>query len=200
LDGKLLFDSIGEKKFRSVPKNKEENLFRNAWIIWEEYRAERKTIESFEAIKSDKIEFDYTPKLAHFETLKEFLSNLLNFLQENIIKFRLYQLTPEEICRLISIRVVGILILYSYIFALSDVVAKYKEKFVELNHLDGYKFFSEGLSDIRPVLLELYGKREKYNPELIKKIGNSIDSILMKCGLEIKDAPGGYYIEVDDIS
>jgi len=47
--------------------------------------------------------------------------------------------------------------------------------------------------------LELYEKREEYKPELVHQVGSSIDFILKKCGLDVKDAPEGYYIEVHDI-
>ena len=199
VDYKLRFDSIGEKEFRSVPKSKKEYLFNNAWIIWEEYHAESTVFKVYEALRNEGITFDYNPKLGNLEALKNFLSSLSKFLKENIWKFRNWQLTPEEICRLITGRVISILTLYAYVFALSDVVTKHRDRVVELSHLDGYKFFSEDLPQIHDLLLELYKKRKEYNQELIHNIGNSIDSILRKCGLEIRDARGRYYIEVHDI-
>jgi len=199
VDDMLMFDSIGEEEFRSVPKLKKEYVFRNAWVIWQEYHAERNVIETYEALQSEKINFEYTPKLDNLATLKEFLTSLPNFLQESILRFGRWQLTPEEICRLITSRVTGMLYLYAYVFALSDGAARLKDRVVELSHLDGYRFFSEGLPDIHAALLELYEKREEYNPELIHRIGNSIDSILKKCGLDIEDAPEGYYVEVHEI-
>lgn len=201
VDDELQFDSVGEKKFRSPPKTKKEGLFNDAWVIWQEYHAEREVFETYEkAFRNEKISYEYTPKLSHFKTLEKLLSSLPKFLQENIMKFRKWQLTPEEVCRLIQSRVTSILVLYSYLFALSDAVTELKDKIVELSHLNGYRFFSEDLQDIHNALLQLYEKNREYNPELVIKIGDSIDSILMKCGLEIKDAPQGYYIEIHDVS
>ncbi|MCJ7632664.1 hypothetical protein MUP77_09775, partial [Candidatus Bathyarchaeota archaeon] len=138
LDYKLRFDSVGEKDFCSVPKSKKETLFSNALVIWHEYHAERNVFESYEAIRSEKMQFEYTPKLGHLESLKEFLTGLPNFLQESILKFRNWQLTPGKICWLITRRVCDILFLYAYVFALSDSVTKLRDKVAELNHLDGY--------------------------------------------------------------
>ena len=199
LDDKLRFDSAGEKDFCSVPKSKKEMLFSYALFIWQEYHAERNVYEIFEAIRSEETKFEYAPKLGHLESLKEFLTGLPNFLQESILKFRKWQLTPEKICWLITSRVCDILFLYAYVFALSDAVTEFRDKVAELNHLDGYRFFSEDLQKIQTILLELYEKREEYKPELVYQVGSSIDSILKKCGLDVKDAPEGYYIEVYDI-
>jgi len=199
LDDKLRFDSVGKKGFDSVSKVKKEMLFHNAWVIWQEYHAERNVFEIFEAVRSEKIEFEYTPKLDHLETLKEFLSSLQRFLQENISKFRNWQLTPEKICRLITKRVGDMLFLYAYVFALSDAVAKLEDRVAELDHLDGYRFFSENLPQIHTLLLELYEKRNEYKPELVHQLGSLFDSILKKCGLEIEDATEGYQVKVNDI-
>jgi len=199
VDDKLRFDSVGQKEFRAVPKSKKETLFKVGWIIWQEYHAERIVLEIYEAIRNEKITFEYKPKLGNFETLKENLSSLPKFLQGNISKFRNWQLTPEEIYRLITSRVNSILILYAYVFALSDAVAKLKDRVVELRHLDGFRFLSEDLLHIHVILLELHKRKKEYNSELIHRIGSLIDSILMKCGLEIRDAPEGYYIEVHDV-
>ena len=198
VDDKLRFDSVGQKEFRAVPKSKKETLFKVGWIIWQEYHAERIVLEIYEAIRNEKITFEYKPKLGNFETLKENLSSLPKFLRGNISKFRNWQLTPEEIHRLIMSRVNSILILYAYVFALSDAVAKLKDRVVDLRHLDGFRFLSEDLLHIHVILLELHKRKKEYNSELIHRIGSLIDSILMKCGLEIRDAPEGYYIEVHD--
>lgn len=199
IDDKLRFEAVGEKRFRSVPELKKEYLFSNAWIIWEEYHAERIVFTVYEKLRNGGITFDYGSKLGNLEALKNFLSSLSKFLKENIWKFRKWQLTPEEISRLITGRVISILILYAYVFALSDVVTKHKDRVVELSRLDGYKFLSEDLPQIHDILLELHKKRKEYNPELAHRIGNSIDSILKKCGLEMRDAPKGYSIEVHDM-
>jgi hypothetical protein len=199
VDDMLMFNSIGEERFRSVPKLKKEYLFHNAWVIWQEYHAERYVIEVYEALQSEEMKFEYTPKLGNLKKLKELLENLPKFLQENISKFRRWQLTPGRICWLITSQVMGILYLYAYAFALSDGVTRFEDKVIELNYLDGCRFFSEGLPDNHAALLELYNKKNEYSPELIERIGNSIDSMLRKCGLEMKDALEGYSVEVHEI-
>lgn len=199
LDDELRFDSVGENCFYSIPTPNKEMLFSNALVIWQEYHAERNVCEIYEAVQSEEIKFEYTPKIGHLERLKEFLTGLPNFLQESILKFRNWQLTPEKICWLITGRVCDILCLYAYVFALSDAATKLKDKVAELNYLDGYRFFSGDLEKIQTILLELYENREEYNPELVHQIGSSIDSILRKCGLGIKDVPEGYCVEVHDI-
>jgi hypothetical protein len=111
-------------KFFEKPVLKQQILMWNAWIIWQEYDAERhvaelihKTAQSLD--KNATVEFNYSIQFA--KRAKEWLEGLDVFLQDAIRKFRLWQLDASQLFNAIGSRIGGILIMLAYSYALQRV-------------------------------------------------------------------------------
>lgn len=201
LDDELRFKAVGEEQFVSEPKGYDKYLFHNSWIFWQEYHAEREVLEVFEKVAEERsIQFDYSPKLSHFESLIPLLSDLPSYLRSSIRDYRNWKLTPTDISQRITGRVVQILILSAYVHALADAIPKLKDSIHKIETIEGWQLFiSESWTRIHVILKELYSRKNEYVPSLISEIGSEVDSVFKRCGLETKDAKEGYYIEVHDI-
>jgi len=200
-DDQRRWAEIGTKFFEE-PTRKQECLFHNAWIIWEEYKANRVVAELFEKIAEEiKGKVNYSFALGHADTLHDLLKDIREYVKRNIQDFRFYKLTPTEICYRITSRICGILVLCAYAYAIVDFSNELKEKIVEVEKLDGYQFLlSENWPKIHSILKELYGSAKEYHPELINKIADEIDEIYQKCGLQISDVEKGLWVNVHDIN
>lgn len=200
-DDKRRWSKIGTKEFFSKPKGKKEWLFHNAWITWQEYKANRVVAEVIEeTAKQIKGEVNYDFALGHAKTLSDLLEDIQNYIRRKIRDFRYWRLNATEICYQVTSRICSILILCSYIYALVELSDELKQKIEEIENLEGYQFLlSDNWPKIHSILKELYSKAKKYLPELVDEIGNEIDAITQRCGLVIRDAKEGFYVDVLDI-
>lgn len=197
-DDKLRYESTRVRRLSSPRKSKADIFLSFGWRIWREYHAERNVYDAYEVVRKEGVQFDYAPRLGFFDTLQTHLESLETYLKENIWRFRVRKITLAEIDRLIVGRIDSLLILYAYTLALSDVVSIYKNRVENLENLNGYKFLRDDVPRIHTGLLELH-EENRYRPELISELGESIEHILRRCGYEIRDHPNGYYIEIHDI-
>jgi len=200
-DDKRRWSKIGTEEFFSKPKGKKEWLFHNAWITWQEYKANRVVAEVIEeTAKQLKGEVNYGFALGHAKTLSDLLEDVHGYIRQKIRDFRYWRLTPTEICYQVTSRICAILLLCSYVYALVDLSDEVKQKIEEIESLEGYRFLlSDDWPKIHSVLKKFYSKAKKYLPELVDEIGNEIDVVVERCGLQIRDAKEGFSVDVRDI-
>jgi hypothetical protein len=179
-------------------------LLHNASVIWEEYDSERQVAQRiFAACKSVNqsaiVNFNLAVERADY-ILKE-LEGFDGFLQENIRKFRNWQLDPTAITHVITSKIIGILVVLSYVYALRGISDNVSAKITEVERNACYvKFFSKEWSGIVGCLENLYGDRIKYRSDLLQTIAEAYDRILLTCGLDMSDHEQGFQVNVKDIS
>lgn len=200
-DDTLRWSEIGTDAFLAQPTGKSAWLFHNSLVIWQEYDAERTVGEIIQETAKEiggKINFGYKP--GNVQSLKTLLDDLHHYIKESIAKYRIWELDSEEICKKVTSRIMGILMLCAYTYALVDVSGEIKAKMAEIENLEGYQFaLSNSWPRIHSNLRELYKVRGKYVTELIDKIASEVDAIVQVCGIEITDANGSFQVTVHDI-
>jgi hypothetical protein len=200
-DENLRWKSVGTDEFFKEPKGKQDGLFHNALIVWEEYRANKLVTEIFENLVKEKgWKVNYSYALNHAETFHNLLGNIHEYVVQNIQDFRNWKLTPTEICYRITSRVCGILVLCAYTYAVIDFSNEIKEKIARIEECEGYHFLlADNWPTIHSILKELYLNANKYIPAHIHKIANEINAVYLRCGLEISDAGENLWLDVHDI-
>lgn len=191
---------IGTKEFFAEPKGKRGRLLHNAWIVWEEYKANRVVAEFFEDFAKEREgRVDYGFALGHAETLYNLLEDIQDYIKQSIRDFRYWKLTPTEICYRITSRICGILLLCAYTYALVDLSGELKERTEEIEKLEGYQFLLfNNWPKIHSILNKLYSNAKKYLPELVNRIADEIDAIIQRCGLDMRDTEQGLWVDVHD--
>ena len=95
----------------------------------------------------------------------------------------------------------SILELSAYVYATMDIFPDVKEKVSQIEQLDGWRIF---IGDHWPAILsamkEMYNQGKEYSLDPIDRMADEMDKILRRCGLELRDATNGFYVEVHDPS
>lgn len=199
----LKFNSLGKGAFQES-HHKSGMLLHNASVIWEEYDSERQVAQRIDAAcksvnPSAVVNFSLAVERADY-ALKE-LGGFCAFLQENIWKFRNWQLDPTRLTHLITSKIIGILVVLSYVYALQGISETVTTKIAEVERNTCYiHFFSAEWSRILGCLQSLYSDRKNYRTDLLQEIAEAYDSILLTCGLDISDHGEGFNVNVKDIN
>jgi len=93
-DDKRRWSKIGTEEFFSKPKGKKGWLFHNAWVIWQEYKANRVVAEVIEeTAKQLKGEVNYGFAFGHAKTLSDLLEDVHDYIKQKIRDYRHWRLT-----------------------------------------------------------------------------------------------------------
>lgn len=198
----LKFKSLGGDAFKES-HHKSGMLLHNASVIWEEYDAERQTAQRILAACNSVT----PPAIVRFnlaigrgDDVLKMLEGFDGFIQESIRKFRNWQLDPTAITHLFTSKIVGILVVLSYVYALRGISDDVSAKITEIERNVGYvRFFSTEWGRILKCLENLYSDRNNYRLDLLQEIAESYDRVLLTCGLETSDHEEGFFVNVKDV-
>lgn len=202
-NGLLEFESIRKGGFIRQPRTKWEWLLASSWVIWEEYDAERFVWENFVAAcksvdPAAKLEPNLTMVFADdaIKVLKDFDV----FVRENIKKFRCWQIDATTITYSITSKIAGILVRLAYVYALRRVSDDVNSKISEIEQNANYlRFFSRNWSVIVDCLDDFYDDRNVYRFDILQKIAEAYDRIVIACGIRLRDAENGFSVSVNDV-
>ena len=197
----LLFKEMGAKPF-SEPQTLQELMFNLAYDLWIEYHAERTILEISKELtsKNKKLTFDPTLSLDRIEDLKQILEEILPFLQKKIMDFRKWQLTIVDLWETAYLRIREMLVLASYVSAISDSTGDFKAEIEGMSNLIEYQFIFKGVWEkIRDEFKSAY-KKKNFPKTEIENIALDLKSIFHRCGFELKDVKNRLWLEPHEIS
>ncbi len=201
-NGFLRFENTGSLGNQN-PHTKREILFENAWRIWEEYCAQRfaaevvrETVDSV----SEEASIQWKAALDFSNQVLQRLNLLDSQLREEIWKFRIRQSSIDDLVSSTISRIESVVLPLAYIYALKDLSTEVRNEISKLEEDTNFEmFFSAGWAAMLRGLYEYYSEWKTFRADAIEEIGIAFNEILLACGLEMSDVPGGVYFRVLDV-
>jgi hypothetical protein len=183
--------------------SKLDTLLELSSVICEEYDAERYSWEIvMDICKSVDPQTELLPggTMAFADDVIVHLKNLDSFLLRNIGNYRRWQIDTTTITHSTVSKIVRILMGVSYVYALQAISVDVRKRILEIEHEKNYlRFFGSNGTTIVECLDKFYKNRDPYVSDLLQRIAESIDKILLACGIELNDAESGFLVIVHNI-
>jgi len=185
------------------PTGKAEYFTENGWRIWEEYCSERLAAEAIAgAAKSidphTELGFAFTIDFAN-DALRG-LDDFGRHVPDYIRRFRLGLISIAEATAFVTAGIGRIAIQLAYVYALIGIAEQVAEKVAQIEMNPAYRrFFRQGWGQIVGCFIEFYGDRHTYRRDIIERMAEGYETVLLSSGLEITDVSEGYYVRVVDI-
>ena len=198
----FVWKRIGTDAFFKEPEGFRGSIVHSASIIWQEYDSCRlvmtvlaETASQFKGTVQDTMTVGNTQQL--YDTIK----GMRSFAKQSIEDYGKGKMPLEKLGQAISSRANHAIILWAYTVPAVGIIEDVTKKYAEIEKLDDYELFSDGLKQILLLVEELYNRRNEYLPDLIDRIADEIDLIYRKCGLTFTDLRNnGVYLSVGNVA
>jgi hypothetical protein len=195
-NGLLRFQSVGASFF-TKPQSKLDIGRANAWGIWEDYEAERTVADVLTRGVDQDATIHFNETLGFADDVIKDLQVFESFMVESVRDFQEQQIDLTSLTRVVTERVVGMLLRLTYVYAVGEVSDEVRQKTSEIEGDTTYnKFFASGWRRILLFLREHYANRPEFHSDIIDKIAGVYDDILVNCGVDIEDAPNGFRVRL----
>ncbi len=186
--------ALGAAAFMDHVRRWQNRPLTNATTYWQEYHAIRVIREA-----AAPWSYEHELRLGYGTTLRDLLSDLSAVLRERIARLRLGYLTIDQYLKEVLPRLNQIFTLWVYLLAMEDAGGQVDDS--ARQHPVYEKVLGPAAAEVKPILQRLYENQWRYQPEILKDLGDAIDRACEKFSVKYEPRPdGSVYVRVLEVN